>query len=255
MCSRASGGRYQRQRSRKQKAEAEARVLMTRGGSPGWWWLRFATWMGDGAGFLRSYAVQGAVGRGSDTWYLLAHGEMLAHDRNRVTLHPSRTDAWGVPLAHIACAPSENEVAMAADQIQTMRELAAAAGLEKCARRPPAARSTRSRSGSGAGASWSRPPGPSCPAARRARRSAAPPGRRSRALGTATLRALLGRRERLRDRRRPRPPVAGGTARCRSWPHRPACGGSRTTWARAPHPRRRCSRMMSSSWAASRAMS
>jgi choline dehydrogenase-like flavoprotein len=92
-----------------------------------------------GTGFTRSYAIQGAVGRESDAWYLLAHGEMLAGDANRVTLHPRRTDAWGVPIAHLACAPGAEERAMAGDQLRVMRELAGAAGLE--VRTPPSGRS------------------------------------------------------------------------------------------------------------------
>jgi len=36
-------------------------------------------------------------------------GEMLPNPNNRVTLHPSRTDKWGIPLAHIECSHGENE--------------------------------------------------------------------------------------------------------------------------------------------------
>lgn len=82
------------------------------------------------ASFLRGWGFQGAIGRGAPVWYFLAHGEMLARDENRVMLDPATTDAWGVPAAHISCAPGPNEVAMAADQLETMRELAGAAGLE-----------------------------------------------------------------------------------------------------------------------------
>jgi choline dehydrogenase-like flavoprotein len=79
--------------------------------------------------FLRGYAVQGAIGRGGPHWHFLAHGEMLALSENRVTLDPRVRDAWGIPAAHIACAPSENERAMARDALETMREMAEAAGL------------------------------------------------------------------------------------------------------------------------------
>jgi choline dehydrogenase-like flavoprotein len=84
--------------------------------------------------FLRGYGIQGGIGRGP-AWYLLAAGEMLSRSENRVTLNPDRTDAWGIPIAHISCVPSANEIAMAADQIEVMREMAAAAGLE--VRTPP----------------------------------------------------------------------------------------------------------------------
>ena len=57
---------------------------------------------------------------------------------NRVTLHPRATDAWGVPVARIDCAHSPADSALAATQLQTMRELAAAAGLT--VRTPPSGR-------------------------------------------------------------------------------------------------------------------
>jgi choline dehydrogenase-like flavoprotein len=84
--------------------------------------------------FLRGYGIQGGIGRGP-RWYLLAAGEMLARPENRVTLNPDRTDAWGIPIAHVSCAPSHNEIAMAADQLEMMRAMAAAAGLR--VRTPP----------------------------------------------------------------------------------------------------------------------
>ena len=81
-------------------------------------------------GFDGGWALQGAIGRGVPTWYFLAHGEMLARPENRVTLAARKTDAWGVPAAHVSCSPGPEEIAMAADQRQTMRALAATAGLE-----------------------------------------------------------------------------------------------------------------------------
>lgn len=89
-------------------------------------------------GSAGGWGLQGAIGRGVPIWYFLAHGEMLARPENRVTLAARKTDAWGVPAAHVSCSPGPNEVAMAADQIQTMRELAATAGLE--VRTPPSGR-------------------------------------------------------------------------------------------------------------------
>jgi choline dehydrogenase-like flavoprotein len=79
----------------------------------------------DGSG----WGLQGAIGRGVAVWYFLAHGEMVARPENRVVL-AKRTDAWGVPIARIACSPGPRELAVAADQLETMRGLAAAAGLE-----------------------------------------------------------------------------------------------------------------------------
>ena len=81
------------------------------------------------------WGVQGGIGRGSATWYLLAHGEMAARQENRVTLDARRTDAWGVPAARIDCAHGPEELALARRQLETMRELAAAADLP--VRTPP----------------------------------------------------------------------------------------------------------------------
>jgi choline dehydrogenase-like flavoprotein len=81
------------------------------------------------------FAVQGAVGRGTPAWYLLAHGEMRPHPENRVTLDPGRTDAWGVPVAHVSCAHQGPEGDLAARQLAALDELAGAAGLR--VRTPP----------------------------------------------------------------------------------------------------------------------
>ena len=89
-------------------------------------------------GYPGGWALQGAIGRGVPTWYFLAHGEMLARPENRVTLDAHKTDAWGVPAAHVSCSPGSEEVAMASDQLETMRELAATAWLE--VRTPPSGR-------------------------------------------------------------------------------------------------------------------
>jgi choline dehydrogenase-like flavoprotein len=83
------------------------------------------------------FGLQGGVGRGP-SWYMLAHGEMEARAQNRVTLDPRRTDAWGVPAARVECTHSPRDEAMAAQQLDLMRELAAAAGLS--VRTPPSGR-------------------------------------------------------------------------------------------------------------------
>lgn len=41
-----------------------------------------------------------------------AFGEMLPQSYNRITLHPTRTDKWGMPIAHIECRMGENELTM-----------------------------------------------------------------------------------------------------------------------------------------------
>ena len=57
-----------------------------------------------------------------------AYGEMLPRADNRVTLHPSRTDKWGLPLAHIASTAGPNEVAMAEQAAVDAGDMLRAAG-------------------------------------------------------------------------------------------------------------------------------
>ena len=85
--------------------------------------------------FLRGYGIQGAVGRNSPAWYLLAQGEMLPRFDNKVTLDPHRTDAWGIPVARIDCTFGSNEKAMIMEQVTMLKRMAAAAGFT--VRMPP----------------------------------------------------------------------------------------------------------------------
>lgn len=83
------------------------------------------------------FGIQGGIGRGP-SWYMLAHGRMEIRPENRVTLDPDRRDAWGMPVARVACAHSDADEAVAADQQAAMRELADVAGLK--VRTPPSGR-------------------------------------------------------------------------------------------------------------------
>jgi choline dehydrogenase-like flavoprotein len=47
-----------------------------------------------------------------------------------VRVSKNQKDAWGIPVAHIDCSHSDNEREMAKDQIETMTEMATAAGWE-----------------------------------------------------------------------------------------------------------------------------
>lgn len=65
------------------------------------------------------------VGKGA-IGFLIAHGEVLPRAENRVTLD-SKTDAWGIPIPHIDCAWSDNEINMLAhmhEQIEALVQLA-----------------------------------------------------------------------------------------------------------------------------------
>ncbi len=99
----------------------------------------------EGLDFLRSYGVElqiytpvaGALGRlraggrrSQGYFWMRTFGEVLPRFENRVTVDPAKTDAWGIPVAHIACSYGENELKMAADQRRTLREMVEAAGLQ-----------------------------------------------------------------------------------------------------------------------------
>jgi choline dehydrogenase-like flavoprotein len=100
---------------------------------------------GDSRDFLRSYGVElqiytpvaGPLGRlraggrrSAGYFWMRTFGEVLPRFENQVTVDPNKTDAWGIPVAHIACRYGENELKMAADQRGALREMVEAAGLE-----------------------------------------------------------------------------------------------------------------------------
>lgn len=106
----------------------------------------------ESADFLRGYGYQGFVmrmnwraialaspGIGADLkkrvrtlgpWvaFIAGFGEMLPDPENRVTLHASKTDQWGIPLVEINCAFGPNEQKMAAQILADGQAMIAAAG-------------------------------------------------------------------------------------------------------------------------------
>jgi choline dehydrogenase-like flavoprotein len=62
--------------------------------------------------------------------FLIGHGEVLADDRNRISLHPQHRDAWGIPIAHIDCRWGENEARMVAHMQARMQAVVSSAGGE-----------------------------------------------------------------------------------------------------------------------------
>lgn len=101
--------------------------------------------------FIRGYGFQGGANRGG--WQGLARapgigldfkrrlstlgpwsmtfggfGEMLPREENRATVHPTRVDAWGIPVLHIECSWGPNELALYRDMNVTAAELLEAAG-------------------------------------------------------------------------------------------------------------------------------
>jgi choline dehydrogenase-like flavoprotein len=87
-------------------------------------------------GFARGVAFQGAMGRfplpddHAAAFALMGYGEMLPRYDNAVTVDPRRTDAWGVPIPHIRCAPDENERRLMREQVRLVKEMASAAGYQ-----------------------------------------------------------------------------------------------------------------------------
>jgi choline dehydrogenase-like flavoprotein len=86
-------------------------------------WARLATEPGIGHSFKHRLGELGP-------WVMRfgAFGEMLPREENRCTLHPTATDAWGIPVLHIECAWSDNELAMHRDMNASAVELLEASG-------------------------------------------------------------------------------------------------------------------------------
>jgi choline dehydrogenase-like flavoprotein len=105
--------------------------------------------------FVRGYGMQGRAGMGYTyahammrpgfgpefkkfvrenpnevSFWLGAWCEMLPRKENRVTIDPKKVDAWGVPVVHIDCTFGDNELAMAKDAFETIREMVDSAGFQ-----------------------------------------------------------------------------------------------------------------------------
>jgi choline dehydrogenase-like flavoprotein len=105
----------------------------------------------DADGYVRGYGYQGGVvrtggkpqagtpGFGAEMkeaahklgpWliYISGFGEMLPDPNNRVTLHKTRKDKWGLPILHIDCAMGDNEAKMAKQILADGKAMVEAAG-------------------------------------------------------------------------------------------------------------------------------
>ena len=113
---------------------------------------RFRNLSEQGQDYVRGYGYQGAVmrvgwrqqalavpGIGTDLkdrarklgpWvvFINGFGEMLPNPENRVTLHRTKTDKWGIPLVHIECAHGDNERNMTKQILADGRAMVEAAG-------------------------------------------------------------------------------------------------------------------------------
>ncbi len=61
---------------------------------------------------------------------LIGFGEMLPRSDNRVTLHATRKDGWGLPLVHIDCTHGENERRLAERANRDAIQMLVSAGFE-----------------------------------------------------------------------------------------------------------------------------
>ncbi|MDJ0654600.1 MAG: GMC family oxidoreductase [Xanthomonadales bacterium] len=113
---------------------------------------RFRNLFGDKRDYLRGFGYQGGASRenwtrgvaelgvGGDFKDAMARpgewtiggtgfGEMLPLHRNRISLDPSKTDKWGMPVLAIDCEMGENERLMRKDMANDMAETLEAAGV------------------------------------------------------------------------------------------------------------------------------
>jgi len=113
---------------------------------------RYRNLDGVGGEYLRGYGFQGGLSRnggpgaamavpgigeelkararelGPWTMFLAGFGEILPHADNRVTMHPTQTDQWGIPVPHIDVALRDNEMKLAAAIQADGRAMVEAAG-------------------------------------------------------------------------------------------------------------------------------
>jgi choline dehydrogenase-like flavoprotein len=81
----------------------------------------------------RGFGVQLNQFPANDEWsqfVAVSFAEMLPKPRNRVTLHPTRLDAWGIPVLHIDCMHGDDELAQARDQDRALQALAETIGVK-----------------------------------------------------------------------------------------------------------------------------
>ncbi|MFA7938408.1 GMC oxidoreductase [Klebsiella oxytoca] len=86
--------------------------------------------------FIRGFAFQGAIGRTfmpkdqPAQFGMMGFGEMLARKDNRITLDPSKKDAWGIPVAHIDCTFCDNDLKLMREQQRCIKEIVSECGYK-----------------------------------------------------------------------------------------------------------------------------
>lgn len=79
--------------------------------------------------FARGFGVQGTIGRlyvpedQPSKLGLMGFGEALPNPANRITLHPRRKDAWGIPIPHIKVTLTKNDHELLREQTKAIKEM------------------------------------------------------------------------------------------------------------------------------------
>jgi choline dehydrogenase-like flavoprotein len=82
------------------------------------------------ARFHGSFSIIGSVGRSGRGFFLLGFGDMAPSADNRIRVHATNRDAWGIPIAVLECEHSSNDRLLVGDMTTTIHEIATAAGLQ-----------------------------------------------------------------------------------------------------------------------------
>ncbi|WP_266363343.1 GMC oxidoreductase [Tellurirhabdus rosea] len=114
---------------------------------------RYRNWGGDKRDYLRGFGYQGGAGRGGWgrgnsmegfgaefkealtkpgpwTMGIGGFGEVLPNENNRMYLHPTEKDKWGLPVVVFDAAYGENERKMRVDMMNDAAEMLEAAGVK-----------------------------------------------------------------------------------------------------------------------------
>ena len=120
---RPNGFYIPRYRNVTEPAEGYTRGYGFQGGVTRENWRRGSWQAGVGAEFKEGLRAPGP-------WRinLYGFGEMMPRPDNRVTLHPTRTDKWGIPLVHIDCGLGDSERRMVAQVNADAKEMLELAG-------------------------------------------------------------------------------------------------------------------------------
>ena len=88
------------------------------------------TMMGSIAGFGSEFKKRVREAQDPAPAWLGAFGEMLARPDNTITIDKDKKDAWGIPVARIQCTRGDNDLAMARDMVDSLREMLHGAGFQ-----------------------------------------------------------------------------------------------------------------------------